>query len=48
MIGYAILKIPPLERGLRAIGALPPRQGKTAKKAEKKENKTEERQYANK
>ena len=48
MIGYAILKIPPLARALRAIGALPPRQEKTAKKAEKKEDKTEERQYANK
>ena len=48
MIGYAILKIPPLARSLRAIGALPPRQETTAKKAEKKEDKTEERQYANK
>ena len=48
MIGYAILKIPPISRGLRAIGALPPRKEKTAKKAEKKEDKTEERQYANK
>ena len=48
MIGYAILKIPPLARALRAIGALPQKEEKTAKKAEKKEDKTEERQYANK
>ena len=48
MIGYAILKIPPISRGLRAIGALPQKEEKTAKKAEKKEDKTEERQYANK
>jgi glycopeptide antibiotics resistance protein len=43
MIGYAILKIPPLSRGLRAIGALPERDEKAAEKTEEKEEK--ERQY---
>jgi glycopeptide antibiotics resistance protein len=43
MIGYAILKIPPIARGLRAIGALPERDEKAAEKTEEKEEK--ERQY---
>jgi glycopeptide antibiotics resistance protein len=43
MIGYAILKIPPIARGLRAIGALPERDEKVAEKTEEKEEK--ERQY---
>ncbi len=43
MIGYAILKIPPLSRGLRAIGALPKGEDKKAEKTEEKEEK--ERQY---
>ena len=46
MIGYAILKIPPVAKGLRAIGALPQRQEKTAEKTEEKEDdKEKERQY---
>ena len=43
MIGYAILKIPPIAKGLRAIGALPERDEKAAEKTEEKEEK--ERQY---
>jgi glycopeptide antibiotics resistance protein len=43
MIGYAILKIPPIARGLRSIGALPERDEKASEKTEEKEEK--ERQY---
>lgn len=50
MIGYAVLKIPPLARVLRKTDLLPPRrfskreQRRAARKAEKSEEKREERQ----
>lgn len=50
MIGYAVLRIPPLARVLRKIDLLPPRrfskreQRRAARKAEKSEEKREERQ----
>ena len=47
MIGYAIIKIPPISRGLVKIGALYPRREKAKKKdKEGKAEEEKERQYA--
>lgn len=45
MIGYAIIKIPPISRGLLKIGVLHPRREKSLKKSPEKAEKTNERQY---